>query len=179
MWRFGRASRSVVIATAMLSPVAVTSTAADYDALSRHDSDRPARISRWPCRLIAAPTVRKLIDAAWDRSETVRQQCEDLAAARAVVVVQWGSGDSQTHATTEMAVRDGVVVATIRVPPFGDSIVLLAHELEHVVEKTRGVDFEAEVDRPGARVWRASGGYETQAAVDVSRRVAQELRGKP
>jgi hypothetical protein len=143
------------------------------------DADKPVRISRWPCRLIAQPPVRKVIDEAWDRSDTVRRQCEELAAARAVVVVEWGSSDSPSHAKTGITVRDGVVVATVRIPPLGDTIVLLAHELEHVVEKTWGVDVEAEARREGSGVWRAFGGYETQGAIDVSRQVAQELRENP
>jgi len=142
-------------------------------------ADNPVRISRWPCRLIAQPLLRKVLDEALDRSETVRRQCDELAAARAVVVVEWGPSDSQSHARTGMAVEGGVVAATVRIPPLGDTIVLLAHELQHVIEKTRGVDVEAEARRPGSGVWRAFGGYETQAAVDVSRQVAQELRKHP
>ena len=70
----------------------------------------------------------------------------------------------------------GVVAASVKLPPLGDAIVLLAHELQHVIEQTRGLDLAAEADRPGSGVWKAFGGYETQAAVDVSRQVIQELR---
>ena len=158
----------------------VASTMVGMSAQSgTRDADKPVRISRLPCRLIAQPPVRKVIDEAWDRSETVRRQCEELAGAGAVVAVEWGSSDSQSHAKTSMTVRDGVVAATVRIPPLGDTIVLLAHELQHVVEKTRGLDVAAEAGRPGSGVWRAFGGYETRAAVDVSRQVAQELRDNP
>jgi len=146
---------------------------------STRAGDKSVRISRLPCRLIAKPPARKVIDEAWDRSETVRRQCEQLAAARAVVMVEWGSGDSHAAARTGMAVEGGVVVATVRIPPLGDTIVLLAHELQHVIEMTRGVDVDAETRRPGSGVWRAFGGYETQAAIDVSRQVARELRENP
>ena len=74
-----------------------------------------------------------------------------------------------------MAVRGGVVVATVKLPPLGDIIVLMAHELQHVIEQTRGLDFPVEAKRAGSGVWLAFGGYETQAAVDVSRQVAKEL----
>ena len=77
---------------------------------------------------------------------------------------------------TAMAVRDGVVVARVKLPPLGDIVVLMAHELQHVIEQTRGLDLRAEANRDGSGVWRAFGGYETQAAVDVSRQVAAELR---
>jgi hypothetical protein len=112
------------------------------------------------------------------RSETIRRQCEELAAARAIVVLEWGdTGYSQLHAMTAMAVRDGVVVARVKLPPLGDIVVLMAHELQHVIEQTRGLDLRAEANRDGSGVWRALGEYyETQAAVDVGRQVAAELR---
>ena len=69
-----------------------------------------------------------------------------------------------------------MVAAVVRIPPLGDTIVLLAHELQHVIERTRGLDLAAEAGRPGSGVWKAFGGYETQAAVDVTRQVTQELR---
>jgi len=75
-----------------------------------------------------------------------------------------------------MEVRDGVVVANVKIPHLGDNIVLLAHELQHVIEQTRGLDLRAEANRAGSGVWESFGAYETQAAVDVRRRVADELR---
>jgi hypothetical protein len=117
-----------------------------------------------------------VVEKAMARSETIRRQCDELAAARAVVVLEWGAMDSQSHARTGMAVRDGVVVATLKLPPLGDTIVLMAHELQHVIEQSRGLDFRAESRREGSGVWLAFGGYETQAAVDASRQVAEELR---
>ena len=72
-----------------------------------------------------------------------------------------------------MAIRDGG--ATVKLPPVGDTIVLMAHELQHVIELTRGLDLEAEAGRRGSGVWKTLGGYETQATVDVSRQFAREL----
>jgi hypothetical protein len=110
-----------------------------------------------------------------ERSETIRRLCEELAVSRSVIVLEWGAMDSQTHARTGMARRGGVVVATVKLPPLGDIIVLMAHELQHVIEQTRGLDFPAEAKRAGSGVWQTFAGYETQAAVDVSRQVAKEL----
>jgi hypothetical protein len=110
-----------------------------------------------------------------ERSETIRRQCDELAAARAVVVLEWGVMDSQSQARTAMEVRAGVVVASVKLPPLGDTIVLMAHELQHVIERTRGLDFHAEAERTASGVWQSLGGYETQAALDVSRQVAKEL----
>jgi hypothetical protein len=74
-----------------------------------------------------------------------------------------------------MGRQDGVVVAYVAVPPVEEAVGYVAHELQHVLERIRGVDFAAESKRPGSGVWRAVGGYETQAAVDAGRQVWREV----
>jgi hypothetical protein len=128
---------------------------------------------------VVKPTLLGAVEDGWMRSATLRRQCDELAAARAVVSLEWGATDSQSHAVTTMNVHDGVVVARARIPPVRDAVVLVAHELQHVLERIRGLDFEAEADRSGSGVWRAFGGYETQAAIDAGRQVARELRDTP
>jgi hypothetical protein len=135
-----------------------------------------ARVPPWPCRLVVKPTLLGVVEDGWETSATLRRQCEDLAAARAVVVLQWGSTDSQSRALSRMDVQDGVVVAHITIPPVSEAFELVAHELQHVLEKVRGLDFEGEAGRPGSGVWRAFGGYETQAAIDAGRQAAREAR---
>jgi hypothetical protein len=170
-----RAVRGGVVGWSVAA-VIVTSTIVGASAQSGPESQgKPARVSRLPCRLIAASTFDRVIAQGWERSETIRGQCEELARARAVVVLVWAAMDSQSQAKTGMAIHNGVVVATVKLPPVGDTIVLMAHELQHVIERTRGLDLEAEAKRPGSGVWKTFGGYETQAAVDVSRQVAKEL----
>ena len=97
-------------------------------------TDRPARVDRWPCRIVAASTLREAFERGWERSKTIHGQCEELADARAVVVLEWFVTDSLSHAKTAMALRGGVVVATVKIPPVGETIVLLAHELQHVTD---------------------------------------------
>jgi len=70
--------------------------------------------------------------------------------------------DFLSDAKTGMAIRDGVVVATVKLPPVGDTIVLMAHELQHVIGLTRGLDLKAEAGRRGSGVWKTLGGYETR-----------------
>jgi hypothetical protein len=166
------------LVTGLLTVAIVSSLSAEAPGgVIAQRTDKPARVDPWPCRVIlASTTLRSVVEKGMERSETIRGQCEDLAVSKSVLVLEWGVFDSQSHARTEMGVRDGAVVATIKLPPLGDTIVLLAHELQHVVERTRGLDLPAEARRPGSGVWRAFGGYETQAAVDVSRQVARELR---
>lgn len=134
------------------------------------------RISRWPCRLVVKPTLLGVIEAGWARSPTLRAQCEALAAARAVVTLEWGPPpDSQARARAHLDRRDGVVVARIIVPPCPETLELVAHELQHVIELANGLDFEAESTRSGSGVWRAAWGFETQAAIEAGRRVGREL----
>jgi hypothetical protein len=163
----------------LLATVIVSSgMACSSVGVAAQEAEKPVRISPWPCRLIPVSTLRRVVEKGMERSETIRRQCDELATAGAVVNLQWETTtDSKSHARTGIGVHGGVVVATVKLPPLGDTIVLMAHELQHVVEQTRGLDLAAEVKRPNSGVWEAYGGhYETQAAVDVSRRVGQELR---
>jgi hypothetical protein len=173
---FAAMFRWAVVGCAVTTTVAGSPIAARAAQSNPPHSEQPVRISRWPCRIVAPPSVRKVMDRGWDRSETIRRQCNELAAARAVVALEWGTTDSQSHAATTIGIHGGVVTATVRLPALGDTVVLLAHELHHVLERTRGLDLAVEAERPGSGVWRTSGGYETQGAVDVSRQVARELR---
>lgn len=147
-------------------------------ALSAQGSSRGGEVSPlpWHCRLVVEGTLRDVVADGLERSHTLRRQCEALAEARAVMALQWGTTDSQSRARAHMMVRDGVVVAWIHIPPVPEAIEHLGHELQHVLEKAGGLDFEAEAKRPGSGVWRAFGGFETQAAIDAGRQVAREVR---
>ena len=138
---------------------------------ARRGEWRP-RVSRLPCRRVVTGTLLGAIERGWDLSPTFKQQCTDLAAARAVVSLSWGQPTAQWHARTRMGREGGVMVAYVGVPPVEEAIGYVAHELEHVLARIRGVDFEAASKRAGSGVWRAaSGDYETQAAIDAGRRV--------
>ena len=170
--------RAVLVPCSVAAAFVSSSSATASAGGAAQGAEQPAKPSPWPCRLIPVASVRPVVEKGMERSETIRRQCEELAAARAVVVLEWGAmTDSQLHARTAMDVRDGVVVAIVQLPPVGDTIMLMAHELQHVIEQTRGLDLRAEAQRAGSGVWQSSGNYyETQAAVDVSRRVAEEMR---
>jgi len=71
---------------------------------------------------------------------------------------------------------EGVLVARILVRRSADSVELIAHELEHVVEKAEGTKFLFEAVRPGSGVSLSSSAFETQRAVEAGRRVAREVR---
>jgi hypothetical protein len=137
---------------------------------------KPVRIPQWPCRLVVHPPLLGALEAAWQRSATLQRQCRDLADAGAVVILEWGKPDSQFRAVTRMGVGSGgVVVAYVSVPPVSEAVELVAHELEHVIEKAQGVNLQAESKRRGSGVWRAHGGFESQRAIDAGRQVAKEM----
>ncbi len=167
--------RDVLVPWSIAAVIVSSSSAGASAGGAAQGAETASEASPWPCRLIPASTLRPVVEKGMERSETIRRQCEELAAARAVVVLEWGVMDSQTHARTAMEVHGGVVVASVKLPPLGDTIVLMAHELQHVIEQTRGLDLPAEAKRAGSGVWQSLGGYETQAAIDVSRQVAKEL----
>ena len=164
-------------ATAFLSVSVFLSGSSSEILLSAQESSgRPVRLPPWPCRLVVKPTLLDVVVDGFKRSPTLQRQCDELAAARAVVALQWGTTDSQSRAISHMDLRDGVVVAWVHIPPVTEAIEYVGHELQHVLEKVRGLDFAAEAKRPGSGVWRAFGGFETEAAIDAGRQVAQEVR---
>ena len=65
-------------------------------------SEQPAKALTWACRLIPTDTVRPVVQKGMERSETIRRQCEELAAARAVVVLEWGTTDRSEEHTSEL-----------------------------------------------------------------------------
>ena len=144
---------------------------------SEHQLSAPARISPWPCRLVVKPTLLGVVEEGWERSPTFRGQCRELADASSVVVLEWRQPrDSQSRASTQMGTDSaGVVVAMVYVPPVGAAIELVAHELEHVLERARGQDLVVESRRRDSGVWRAFDGFESQRAIDIGRQVAREV----
>ena len=130
-------ARAVLVPWSVSAAILSSSSACVLVGGAVQRAELPARASPRACRLIPVSTVRPVVEKAMERSETIRRQCQELAAARAVVVLEWGAMDSQSDARTAMEVRAGVVVASVKLPPLGDIIVLMAHELQHVIEQTR------------------------------------------
>jgi len=168
--------RAVLVRSSLVAAILWASCRGALAGDAAQKAEPPAKPPPWTCRLVPISSVRSVVERGLERSETIRRQCQELAAARAMVLLEWGAFDLQSHARTVMEISDGVVVARVKLPPIGDNIVLMAHELQHVIEQTRGLDLRAEAKGVGSGVWESFGGYETQAAVDVSRRVADELR---
>ena len=133
--------------------------------------------SALPCRLLAQTHLLPLLDESWARSATFRRQCRRLADADAVVLLQGATAD-QTRWDGESRIgvlANGRVMARVRVRRGRESIEVIAHELEHVLERIDGVHpaFGAASAGSGATV--AGGAYETRRAQQAGRRVASEV----
>jgi hypothetical protein len=96
---------------------------------------------RCPAALLAQARLRPLLDELWARSVTFRQQCRRLAGARALVLLQ-GASAGETVWPAESRIGgsgDGRVMARVRVRTGRESVEVIAHELEHVLERIDGV----------------------------------------
>jgi hypothetical protein len=137
-----------------------------------------------PCRVLAQSHLRPLLDELWALSVTFRQQCRRLAGARAVVLLQ-GASAAETVWNAESRIglqADGGVMARVRVRLGRESVEVIAHELEHVLERIDGVHLALDAMRPASGTTLAGGAYETRRATEAGRRVAREVRqaaGRP
>jgi hypothetical protein len=110
-------------------------------------------------------------------SRTFQQQCQRLAGAHVVVVVQWADDmTSLHHAETRILRNDGRVFrAVVRLRAADEPAVQLIHELEHVIEALDGIDH-----RLASCGWRTrAGAYETTRARLVEAEVRRELGSGP
>ena len=171
------ATRAISIATWTLTVAVVWALAANASVFSEQQDPARVRVPPWPCRLVVKPTLLGVVDESWERSPTFRQQCLELADVSSVVVLEWRkTRDSQSRASARMGTNSaGVVVARVYIPPVGHAIELVAHELEHVLELTRGQNLATESQRRGSGVWQTFDGFESQRAVDIGRQVAREV----
>jgi hypothetical protein len=130
----------------------------------------------WPCRLIVSDDLQPFVQRAWDLSAKFRDQCERLAAARAVITLHSTSeGLWEAEATIGRALGSGVLVALVRVRRGRHIVKLIAHELEHVLERVDGIHHLRE-SRVGSAVRSLHGGaFETQRALEAGQRVAREV----
>src|SRR4051794_13986943 len=97
--------------------------------------------SPWPCQLVIDQNLRPFVDTAWDSSATFRHQCRTLGAARARVVVTAASPWEFDRASAQIAMSaQGTVFARVRVRLDRDTniVELIAHEIEHVLERVEG-----------------------------------------
>jgi len=131
-----------------------------------------------PCHLLAHESLRPLLDELWSRSATFRTQCRRLASAHAVVLLHTATAkETPWNAESRIGVlSNGRVMARVRVRAGRESVEVIAHELEHVLERIDGVQLALDAARPGTGTTLAGGAFETRRATDAGRRAAKEVK---
>jgi hypothetical protein len=121
--------------------------------------------------------VREMLE----RSPTFRAQWAALAAKSNVRIRLRVETQSRPYRARTLIsrYRYGMVIALVELPPYGDHVELIAHELEHVVEQLEGVNLRELATDPTAGVQDLWLGYETMRAHDVGRQVAREYLREP
>jgi hypothetical protein len=131
--------------------------------------------TEWPCQLVIDTDLKPFAMQAWERSATFRKQCGILAAANAIVIVRSASARETMRAYARITEYAGGIYANVRVRPGANAVELIAHEIEHVVERIEGVNLLLESIHKPTRVFLRAGAFETLRAVEAGRRVAQEV----
>lgn len=132
------------------------------------------------------PDLRKMIDDGAERSATFQNLIARLEATSLVVYIRFDRCAGGVAACTRIAApQDATRRLLIVLDKFGrgpsDLIALLAHELQHAIEIAEAPHV---VDEASFRHFyattglRHSAGYETAAALHVTRTVASELANR-
>ena len=140
--------------------------------------------SPWRCRLIVPPSLHRVVKAGWEHSPTFRAQCQRLAEAHAIVLLDAFTLPKSRQARAGISIySDGSVVARVHVPLNARTLELVAHELEHVLEQVDGVNLAMQAalsrsltSRSGTAVRLPGGEFETRRAIEAGLRVAAEFR---
>ena len=147
----------------------------DEDAESREVFSRPVSL---PSNVTMPADYDDLIDAMLRTSPTFRAQCTRIAhASQLHIVVQRSLGAPPQSALTHLVRQGDRLDANVEIGLFGDVVLLIAHEFEHIIEQLDGVNLTAMADRSGTgvRTDPRTGQFETDRAVAVGQRVAHEV----
>jgi hypothetical protein len=146
-------------------------------------ADSVAAYIATPAHVIIADTYRPLIESMLRQSPTFRRQCVRIASESNLVInigIAQPSARSDFRAMTEISRQpDGRLTAFITIGPLHDTVELIAHEFEHVIEQMDGVDLAERASLPRSGVHQQSGTpgiFETIRATRIGKRVAAEVR---
>jgi hypothetical protein len=135
-----------------------------------------------PSNLTFPNIFRPIIDSMLQRSPAFRRQClriSQIPTLEVRVRTQQGNAPAGSRARTDIVTsKGGRIVATVTIKQLEHLAELIAHELEHVIERLDGVDFRARSSLSGTGVWHCDdGSYETTRAMRIGRTVALETDG--
>jgi hypothetical protein len=126
-----------------------------------------------------APVIKDLLMT----SDTFRRQWQALAETpRLTVYVRLAIAPEPVHVARGRAravlsrYEYGHMHADVEMRSMSNMAALLAHELEHVLEWSEGMDYSVLVRKQPSLVWQLPNGeFETRRALDVDARVAREI----
>ena len=125
--------------------------------------------------------LQGLINDLLSRSPAFRRQWQRLErfprlSIRIDLVHANHVGEDAHAATTFSVLRDGSQQAVVAIPGGRRLAELVAHEVEHILERLDGVKVDDQHALGDSSVRRASGTFETARAVLVGQLVAKEVR---
>jgi hypothetical protein len=131
--------------------------------------------------LVVDDKLQGLIDDLLSRSPAFRRQWQRLErfprlSIRIALVHANHVGDRAHAATTMSVLRDGSHEAVIAIPGGRRLGELVAHEVEHILERLDGVRVDSQHALGDTSVRRAAGTFETARAVRVGQLVAKEVQ---
>jgi hypothetical protein len=136
-----------------------------------------------PPNVVVSDTHRALLERMLQQSPTFRRQCVRIAAERKLFInIGFAPPYTRTdlRATTFISRQaNGRITASITIAPVHDTVEMIAHEFEHIIEQLDGVDLAARAARPRSGVHEQSGTpgvFETVRATRIGQRVAAEVR---
>jgi|SRR5687767_12952058 len=136
-----------------------------------------------PPNLVVHEMHRPLVESMLRDSPTFRRQCIRIAGEPKLTVhLAIGSVQrrSDVRAITRMTRKpNGEVAAYVDIGPLHDTVELIAHEFEHIIEQLDGIDLAARAALPHTGVTAVgpvADMFETQRAKLVGLRVSSEVR---
>jgi hypothetical protein len=136
-----------------------------------------------PPNLVVQNMYRPLVESMLRDSPTFRRQCIRIAAEPTLtvhLVIGPVQQRSDIRAITRMTRKpNGTLTAYVDIGPMHDTVELIAHEFEHIIEQLDGIDLAARAALPHTGV-SAIGAvtdiFETKRAKLVGLKVASEVR---
>ena len=145
--------------------------------------DRLAWSVTLPPNLKIPDMYRSYVKSMLRLSPTFRRQCLRIANALGLTVVLrqflTRPPERMRARTTFWTAPDGRRYATVEIGALDDPVELIAHEIEHVIERLDGVDLRARAALPGTGVHLCDGGdgaFETIRATRAGLAAAEEVR---
>jgi hypothetical protein len=134
-----------------------------------------------PSHITLSPAFTEIVGEMLERSPTFRAQWETLVTARRVRIAVRFDLRSRSYRARSILSRHeyGLISAVVELPPFGDHVELIAHEVEHIIEQLEGVELRRLASDPSAGVHNLHYAYETERAYQVGRQVARDCRRHP